>query len=82
MKKYLEKTDVVRVVRGVRGGLDSPNDQTMTVEEAVKDHQWDTCGHTMYARVTDASGNDCHQDDNGRVYAEIIERPEFPEYDS
>lgn len=82
MKKYLGKTDVVRVIRGVRGGLDTPNDQIMTVADAVKNQQWDTWGHTMYARVTDETGNYCYQDENGKVYAEIIERPEFLEYDS
>lgn len=82
MKKYLKKTDTVRVIRGVRGGLDAPNDQTMSVADAAKYQQWDTCGHTMYATVSDGNGNRCYQDDNGKVYAEIIDRPEFPEYDS
>ncbi len=46
-KVYLVQSDIIDVSRFVNGSLNTDKTIDMTVKEAIKNNQWDTCKGTM-----------------------------------
>jgi hypothetical protein len=84
-KIFLKKTDIVSVFRFVKNSLnDRNNGVEMTVSDAIKYKQWDTCRGTMGYIITfeDTHGNRLDVSYDGKCYVMIYPDYSIPEEDA